>query len=100
MATTVRITINDDLGRVLETLKGDYPTLDYSELFKLGLSELYHKSGQAARERWLEQLPSLELTKKESEELKKTLADANTQHRLGKAKPRSVKSIMDAALAD
>jgi hypothetical protein len=100
MAATVRITINEDLGRVLEALKGEYPTLDYTELFKLGLSELYHKRDQAARERWAEQLPPLELSKKAQAELKKTLAEANKHIRSGKAKAMSVEDILAEARAD
>lgn len=100
MAATVRITINEDLKRVLEALKGEYPTLDYTELFKLGLSELYHKRESAARERWIAGLPTLELTKKEKAELVKTLSEANNHIRSGKAKAMTVNEIMKEALAD
>jgi hypothetical protein len=77
MAATVRITINEDLGRVLESLKGEYPTLDYTELFKLGLSELYHKRELDSRKRWAESLPTLKLSKKEQAELDKALDEAD-----------------------
>jgi hypothetical protein len=100
MATTVRITINDDLGRVLETLKGYYPTLDYTELFKLGLSELYNKRASAAHDRWLESLPTLELSEKDKIELKKTIAEADNFIRSGKAKAKTVNEIMNEALVD
>ncbi len=100
MALNVRITINDDLGRVLEALKGEYPTLDYTELFKLGLSELYHKREQSAQEHWVEKLSLLELSKKEQTELKKTLVEANKYIRSGKAKAMSVNEIIAEALGD
>ena len=54
--TTVRIGLNEDIERILKSLKRDYPTLDYAELFKLGLSELYRKresEAEAAHEAWL-----------------------------------------------
>jgi hypothetical protein len=100
MAATVRITINEDLGRVLETLKGEYPTLDYTELFKLGLSELYHKRERLAREAWISGLPALELSQEKKDELKKTLEEANIYTRSGKAKIMTVEQIMAEALTD
>ena len=54
--TTIRISLNEDIERILESLKSDYPTLDYPELFKLGLSELYRKresEAEAGHEAWL-----------------------------------------------
>lgn len=45
---TIRISINEDIERILESLKGEYPALDYPELFKLGLSELYRKKEREA----------------------------------------------------
>lgn len=48
MATTVRISLNEDVEHILESLKGDYPALDYPEIFKLGLSELYRKREREA----------------------------------------------------
>ena len=45
---TIRISLNDDIERILESLKSDYPALDYPELFKLGLSELYRKREREA----------------------------------------------------
>lgn len=60
MASSIRVTLNSDVERVLERLKGFYPTLDYPELFKLGLSELYRKEALERRERWSDALPQLE----------------------------------------
>jgi hypothetical protein len=99
MASTIRITINEDVERVLERLKGDYPTLDYPELFKLGLSELYRTRERAARAAWMESLPTLELNKKEREELSQALKEADDYTRTGKAKGMTVDEILAAALA-
>jgi hypothetical protein len=69
MATSIRITINEDVERVLETLKGEYPALDYPELFKLGLSELYYKRELEARERWAKNLPILDISQEEADSI-------------------------------
>lgn len=45
---TIRISLNEDIERILESLKLEYPALDYPELFKLGLSELYRKNEREA----------------------------------------------------
>lgn len=100
MAASIRITINEDVERVLEVLKADYPTLDYPELFKLGLSELYHKREQAGREAWVAGLPTLNLTKKERADLARTLKEANDYTSSGKAKEMTVDEIMAEAIAD
>jgi hypothetical protein len=100
MAASIRITINEDVERVLEVLKGDYPTLDYPELFKLGLSELYHKREQLTREAWVARLPTLDLTKKERVDLSKALKEANDYTSSGKAKAMTVDEIMAEAIAD
>lgn len=53
---TIRISLNEDIERILEALKSDYPALDYPELFKLGLSELYRKremEADAAHAAWM-----------------------------------------------
>jgi hypothetical protein len=63
---SIRISINEDIERILESLKGDYPTLDYPELFKLGLAELYRKRELEARQRWAESLPTLEVSGEEA----------------------------------
>jgi hypothetical protein len=99
MASTIRITINEDVERVLERLKGDYPTLDYPELFKLGLSELYHKRERAARAAWIESLPIIEPSKKEREELSQALKEADEFTRAGKAKGMTVDEILAEALS-
>jgi hypothetical protein len=75
MAASIRITINEDLERVLESLKGQYPTLDYPELFKLGLAELYHKRELEARERWAASLNELDIREEEAS----SIADARKE---------------------
>ena len=49
---TIRISLNEDVERILEALKGEYPALNYPELFKLGLSELYRKRELESRRGW------------------------------------------------
>lgn len=100
MAASIRITINEDVARVLEVLKGDYPTLDYPELFKLGLSELYRQREQAGREAWIAGLPTLDLTKRERVDLSKARKEADAYTRSGKAKAMTVDDIMAEAVAD
>lgn len=63
---SIRISINDDIERILESLKGDYPTLDYPELFKLGLSELYRKRELETRQAWIDSLPTLAISEEEA----------------------------------
>lgn len=77
--TSIRITINEDIERILKSLKGEYPTLDYPELFKLGLAELYHKRELEARELWAESLPVLELSEEEQDNLAAALDEANRE---------------------
>lgn len=40
---TIRVSLNEDVERLLEDLKQDYPALDYPEPFKLALSELHRR---------------------------------------------------------
>ena len=76
MTNTIRITVNGDVERVLEQLKGFYPTLDYPELFKLGLSKLLRKEELERRERWSASLPLLELSESERASLLARIGDA------------------------
>ena len=99
MATSVRISISDDTERVLERLKRDYPTLDYPELFKLGLSELYRKQELEARKRWAESLLELELTDAERRELAEALKEGDEEIRR-EARVMSIDDIMAEALSD
>lgn len=94
MANTIRITLNSDVERVLEQLKGFYPTLDYPELFKLGLSELYRKEELERRERWSDTLPLLELSVPEQASLLDAIAEADEAVAKGEAKPVSVPELM------
>lgn len=92
MATLVKISINDDIARVLERLKGEYPTLDAPELFKLGLAELDRKRELETRRRWAESLPTLEISKEEA----KSIAEARKE----KGRIMSVDEIMAEATRD
>ena len=79
--TSIRISINDDIERILESLKGEYPTLDYPELFKLGLSELYHKRELEARRRWAESLPLLQVSEEEAASIAEAREELKTNPR-------------------
>ena len=79
MASSIRISINDDIERILEHLKRDYPALDYPELFKLGLSELYRKGELEARARWAASLPELELSDEARTKLTEALDEADQE---------------------
>ena len=94
MAGTIRITLNSDVERVLEQLKGFYPTLDYPELFKLGLSELYRKEELERRERWSETLPLLELSEAEQASLLEALVEADEAAAQGTVKSMSAAELM------
>ena len=94
MTSTIRISVNSDVERVLEQLKGFYPTLDYPELFKLGLSELLRKEELERRERWSASLPLLELSESERASLLGALAEADEAVAGDAEKPVSVAELM------
>lgn len=94
MANSIRITLNSDVERVLEQLKSFYPTLDYPELFKLGLSELYRKEEFERRERWSDTLPLLELSEAERASLVEAITEADEAVARGDVKPMSVSELM------
>lgn len=93
---TIRISINEDIERILESLKGEYPALDYPELFKLGLSELYRKREFETRQAWMARLPSLELSDEEQDSLDEAFAELET----GKGKIMTVDEVMAEVLSD
>jgi hypothetical protein len=90
--TSIRISLNEDIERVLEALKRDYPTLDYPELFKLGLSELYRKHELETRQTWLDSLPTLEISEEEAHKI--------TEARQETGQVMSVDEILAASLSD
>ena len=90
---TIRISINKDIERILEALKSDYPTLDYPELFKLGLSELYRKHERETRRAWIDSLPELELSEAEQRELGDALDEADEAARRGEVKSMTVDEL-------
>jgi hypothetical protein len=100
MASSIRITLNSDVERVLEQLKGFYPTLDYPELFKLGLSELYRKEEFERRERWSGTLPLLELSEAEQASLLEAISEADEAVAKGDAKAVSVPELMATLESD
>lgn len=92
MPTLVKISITDDIARVLDRLKREYPTLDAPELFKLGLAELDRKRELEARERWAESLPTLDISEDE--------ASAIAEARKEQGRAMSADEIMAEALRD
>ena len=72
MAKTVQIPLSEDVERVLVAMKRDYPALDYAEILKLGLSELYRKRESEAHKAWLDSLPVLEISEEEAAEVAET----------------------------
>lgn len=81
MATLVKISVNEEIARVLERLKEAYPTLDYPELFKLGLAELDHKAELEGRQRWAESLPLLKVSEKEASSIAEARAEIKASGR-------------------
>lgn len=98
MAKTIRVSLNEDVERVLEQLKGQYPALDYAEILKLGLSELYWKQELASRRLWAETLPELELSNEERAALTEILSEADDKIRSDGAKVMSADEIVAEAL--
>ena len=90
----VRISINEDIERVLESLKHDFPALDYPELFKLGLSELYTKRERERRKVWADKLPVMEL----DDEQAQSLAEAREELAKGEGETLSAEAIVAEAL--
>lgn len=96
MATLVKISINDEIARVLERLKGEYPTLSAPELFKLGLAELDRKRELEARKRWAESLPLLEVSEEEAE----SIAEGRREIERGEGRSMTAKELMAELLED
>ena len=83
MATTVKISVTDEIARSLERLKRRYPTLDMPELVKLSVGEFDRMTELQSRKEWAASLPELELTDAERDELSEALSEAN--HEIGEA---------------
>ena len=78
MATMIRISVNDNIEGLLKDLKEDYPALDYSEIFKLGLSELYNQQKERhlrreleRRQIWSDSLPMMEISEEQARSIAK-----------------------------
>lgn len=100
MAKTIRLSINDDVESLLQELKRQYPALDYPEILKLALSELYRKQELEARNNWAAALPELPLTDYERARLDNALNEADDEIRREQARVLSVKDIMAEATKD
>ena len=94
--STVHISITEDVERILESLKQEYPALNYSELFKLGLGELYRKCTLETRRRWLEDLPLMEL----SEEEAASIAEGRREIERGEGHKVIAEELMAELLSD
>lgn len=82
MATSIQVTLNEDVEALLDDLKRDYPALDYSEILKLALSDYHrrHKQAMAEEERlrfmaWERDLPFMELSDEERRSITAARAD-------------------------
>ncbi len=69
--------MNEDVERLLEIMKQDYPALDYAEILKLGLSELYRKREKENRQAWIDSLPTMQLTEEQQIDLAEAIKEAD-----------------------
>ena len=92
MVKTIQVPVNEDVQRVLEAVKRDYPALDYAEILKLGLSELYRKRESETQQSWLDSLPELPVSEEEAQEI----ADARKEE----GRVMSLDEIMAEASSD
>ena len=95
MTKTIRVSVNEDVERLLDAMKQDYPALDHAEILKLGLSELYRKRELETRQAWIDSLPELELTDAERDELTEALKEADEAKKRGETKSMTVDELMD-----
>ena len=103
MATMIRISINDSIETLLKDLKEDYPALDYSEILKLGLSELHNqqkekhlRSELERRQIWADNLPTLKISKKQA----KSIAKGRQEIEDGDYSILSIDDLIAESLAD
>ncbi len=90
---TIRVSINPDVERLLEAMKEDYPALNYAEILKLGLSELYRKRELETRQAWIDSLPTMELTEEQQIELQKAIDEADKERAAGAMKAMNLKDF-------
>jgi len=95
MGKTIRVSVNEDVERLLDAMKFQYPALDHAEILKLGLSELYWKHELETRQNWIDSLPELELTNAERNELTEALNEADEATRIGKTKSMTVDELIE-----
>ena len=91
---TIRVSINADVERLLEAMKEEYPALNYAEILKLGLSELYRKRELETRQAWIDNLPTLKLNEEEQAELDEAVREARRDRALGNTRSMTVEEIM------
>ena len=96
MAKTIRVSINEDVERVLDVMKGDYPTLDHAEILKLGLSELYRQRELRTRQAWIDSLPTLDISKEEAQEIDEARAEIKASGREPMTAEELISSLADA----
>ena len=92
MTKTIRVSVNDDVERLLDAMKHEYPALDHAEILKLGLSELYRKRELETRQAWIDSLPTMEISEEEAKELAEARKEEGTI--------MSVDEIMAQALSE
>jgi hypothetical protein len=90
MATTIRLTVNEEVEALLVDLKRDYPALSYPEILKLALSDYHRRHKQNVqdeeRRRWYEwerSLPELELGECEKDSIAKARRETATVMTVG-----------------
>ncbi len=90
---TIRVSINADVERLLEAMKEEYPALNYAEILKLGLSELYRKRELETRQAWIDSLPTLKLNEKEQAELDEAMKIADEERKAGTLKAMNFQEL-------
>ena len=91
---TIRVSINEDVERLLEAMKKEYPALNYAEILKLGLSELYRKRELETRQAWIDSLPTLKLAEEEQAELDEAVREAKKDRAIGNTRSMTVDEVM------
>jgi len=91
---TIRVSINADVAHLLEAMKEEYPALNYAEILKLGLSELYRKHELEKRQAWIDSLPTLELNEEQQAELDEAMREAKEEMAKGNIRSMTVDEIM------
>ena len=91
---TIRVSVSADVAHLLEEMKEVYPALNYAEILKLGLSELYRKRELEARKAQIDSLPTLKLNEEQQAELDEAMREAKEEQAKGNIRSMTVNEIM------